>query len=73
MRAATGRRFDRASMYSLEVELALAPDVVVALYWGNMGAKQGLKLLPRMARMFAGPSRSRRVGIDAPAGVSTMC
>ena len=33
-------------------ELGLAPDAIVALYSGNMGAKQGLELLSEVARML---------------------
>ena len=33
--------------------LGLAPDAVVVLYSGNMGAKQGLELLPQLARLLA--------------------
>jgi colanic acid biosynthesis glycosyl transferase WcaI len=35
-------------------ELGLAPDDVVVLYSGNMGAKQGLDLLPQVAAMLVG-------------------
>ena len=34
-------------------ELGLAPDAVVVLYSGNMGAKQGLELLPKVAALLA--------------------
>ncbi|WP_066737706.1 glycosyltransferase WbuB [Cupriavidus sp. D384] len=34
--------------------LGIAPDAVVALYSGNMGAKQGLELLAESARLLAG-------------------
>lgn len=33
-------------------ELGIKPDAVVALYSGNMGAKQGLELLAEMARLL---------------------
>ena len=42
-------------------ELGIAEDVVVALYSGNMGAKQGLEVLPELARRFAGDARVRFV------------
>jgi colanic acid biosynthesis glycosyl transferase WcaI len=37
----------------LREELGLGPDKVVLLYSGNMGMKQGLELLPELARRFA--------------------
>ncbi len=37
-------------------ELGIAPDSVVALYSGNMGAKQGLELLAEAAQLLRGQS-----------------
>ena len=37
-------------------ELGLAPDAIVALYSGNMGAKQGLELLAEVAQLLHGRS-----------------
>ena len=42
-------------------ELGIGDGVVVALYSGNMGAKQGLEVLPELARRFAGDERVRFV------------
>jgi len=38
---------------SYRAELGIADDAVVALYSGNMGAKQGLEVLSQLARMLA--------------------
>jgi colanic acid biosynthesis glycosyl transferase WcaI len=42
------RPLDRPSAY--RAELGIAPDAVVALYSGNMGAKQGLEVLSGLAQ-----------------------
>ena len=49
-------------------ELGLAPDAVVALYSGNMGAKQGLELLPRVAALLADRPRIQFVFCGDGAG-----
>lgn len=41
----------------LRQELGLGPDKVVLMYAGNMGVKQGLELLPKLANEFAADPR----------------
>jgi colanic acid biosynthesis glycosyl transferase WcaI len=47
-------RPDAGKAQGLRAELGIAPDAVVALYSGSLGAKHGLKLLPELARTLQG-------------------
>jgi colanic acid biosynthesis glycosyl transferase WcaI len=63
-------------------ELGLAPDAVVALYSGNMGAKQGLEMLAEVAHLlhqrpeiqfvFCGNGAGRADLMDRCAGLSNV-
>ncbi len=53
-------------------ELGLTPDAVVVLYSGNMGAKQGLELLPQVAALLVGRPDIQFVFCGAGAGKSAL-
>lgn len=49
--------FPMSGPNALRAELGIGPDKIVLLYSGNMGAKQGLEVLPELARRLCAQSR----------------
>ena len=61
-----------AGTSSYRAQLGIADDAVVALYSGNMGAKQGLEVLSRLARKLAHRSDIQFVYCGQGAGRDTL-
>ncbi|HYP71453.1 MAG TPA: glycosyltransferase WbuB [Variovorax sp.] len=67
---------------SYRAQLGIAPDAVVALYSGNMGAKQGLEVLAELARLlshrpdiqfvYCGQGSGREALVQACAGLPNV-
>lgn len=63
-----GLKADEASCRSLRTELGISADAVIALYSGNMGAKQGLEILSQAAALLQADSRLQFVFCGNGAG-----
>jgi colanic acid biosynthesis glycosyl transferase WcaI len=63
-----GLQFDAGGVADLRAELGIAADAVIALYSGNMGAKQGLGILAKAATLLREDARLQFVFCGNGAG-----